>query len=313
MRGGEHTEYMFMKISRLHHLLKMRVGIKGIVLSILASMTSGASYFCNKQMLSRLNVETSVLLWFTLSLPYYLLYLSITRHLRSTLTEISHVVKEVVLVALASCSGALFWFWGTLMMTPASVALILQTNRIFTFILGLYLLGERLSIDKGIGALLAFSGVLTLTYSNEKVLLFPTMILLISSLSYAISNILAKIYVKKISPISLSFGRALFISITLLLYSLASRRLELQYFNSVIGFALLGAFLAPFLTIIMAYEAFKYIEISKFAILYSLSPFFTMLYGLLFFNLLPTLQQIIGGVAIVSGIALTMRSPKVYK
>jgi len=261
-------------------------------------------------MLLELNVETSIVLWFTFGTFYYLVYLSLKGYLKYTLAEIKNAFREVLLVAMTSCLGALLWFWGTTMTDPTSVAFILQSTRVFTFIMGTLVLSEKLSFRESLGALFAFLGVFILTFATKEVQLLSVAILLTSAFSYALSNVLAKRYVERVKPLSLSFGRAMLISIILFIYSLTLRKLELLHSNTALGWGMLGALLAPFLTILLTYEALKCLEVSKFAVLYSLSSFFTILFGILLFSRLPTLQQVVGGGTIIAGVIIMTTSSK---
>ena len=204
--------------------------------------------------------------------------------------------------------GAILWFQGTIIAQPTNVAFIFQFSRVFIALAGVVLLGERLTSREYVGVLLAIIGGFILTCSGGEIHVLNNFILFASAFFYAVSHILAKLYVKSVSPSSLAAGRTMFLFFILLIYSLALGRLEVKIPPEVVGWALLGAFSAPFLTVISYYEALKRVEISKVVAIISFQPFFTALYAVLFFAVFPSLKQIIGGSIVTLGVVILATS-----
>ncbi|KYH41324.1 MAG: hypothetical protein AYL32_006090 [Candidatus Bathyarchaeota archaeon B26-2] len=279
---------------------------EGILLSVLTS-AMGFAYFCNKKMLLFLNVETSTFLWFSLGSLFYLSYILPSKRrkkMKILLTEL----KKVSAIAVFTGIGAILWFQGTVVAQPTNVAFIFQFSRVFTVLAGILLLGERLSPREGLGVLLALTGGFILTYTGEEARILNNLVLLASASSYAASHILAKIYVKDVDPISLAAGRTMLAAVLLFFYSLATGRLDLAVPLEALSWALLGAFIAPFLAVIFYYEAFKRVELSKVAAIISTQPFFTALYAVLFFATLPSLWQMVGGSIVTLGVMVLTSS-----
>ena len=218
--------------------------------------------------------------------------------------ELFSSFKKVFAIAFFSALGALLWFHGTKMTQPTNVSFIFQFSRLFTAMVGVSVLGERLSIRENVGVALAILGGFIITYTSGVNLAFANLILLASAFFYAISYILAKMYIRDLNLISMATGRSIFISLMLLAYSsvLGKLRMDLQY--EAIGWGMLGAFFGPFLTILLFYSALDRLEISKVSAILSTQPFFTVLFSIVIFNVIPDFGQLVGGAMATVGIMM---------
>ncbi|HIE14996.1 TPA: DMT family transporter [Candidatus Bathyarchaeota archaeon] len=281
---------------------------KGILLSVLTSAT-GISYFCNKNMLFFLNVETSALLWFSLGSVFYLLFL-LPSSRRRDIETIWKNIRKILVVAFFTGIGAIFWFEGTRLAQPTNVAFIFQFSRVFIALAGVILLREKLSLREGTGVLLALIGGFFLTCSGGVLKIIGNLILFTSAFFYAIAHILVKIYIEDVGPIPMAAGRTMLVALILFIYSIMLGRLNLQVPIEAFSWALLGAFTAPFLAVISYYEALKRIEISKAAAILSTQPFFTTLYASLFFSTFPSPFELLGGTIVTLGVMILALSSR---
>jgi len=275
---------------------------EGIMLSTLGSAMS-IGYICNKMLLSFLNVEMSIFIWFLFGSLFNLAYLLLSKRI----DEIKMIIKswrKILMVGFFTNLGAILWFYGTLMEDPTNVAFIFQFSRIFIALIGIFIFGERLKTSEYFGVILAFIGGLILTYTGEEAKVLNSLILFTSAFSYAMTHILAKVYVKDISPPSLAAGRSMIVAGAMLAYALIFGKFKTNIPLEALGWASLGALTAPFLSVTLYYEAYKRIEISKAAAILSAQPFFTALYMAILFSYLPTLKQLISGSIITLGILM---------
>ena len=272
------------------------------MLSTLGSAMS-IGYICNKMLLSFLNVEMSIFIWFLFGSLFNLAYLLLSKRI----DEIKMIIKswrKILMVGFFTNLGAILWFYGTLMEDPTNVAFIFQFSRIFIALIGIFIFGERLKTSEYFGVILAFIGGLILTYTGEEAKVLNSLILFTSAFSYAMTHILAKVYVKDISPPSLAAGRSMIVAGAMLAYALIFGKFKTNIPLEALGWASLGALTAPFLSVTLYYEAYKRIEISKAAAILSAQPFFTALYMAILFSYLPTLKQLISGSIITLGILM---------
>ncbi|RJS84829.1 DMT family transporter [Candidatus Bathyarchaeota archaeon] len=279
---------------------------KGILLSVVASAT-GISYFCNKNMLSFLNVETSALLWFSFGSIFHLAYILLSNN-KGQLRMIMKKSRKIFIVALFTVIGAIFWFEGTKIAQPTNIAFIFQFSRVFIAVIGVLLLGERLNRRECLGVVIALSGGFLLTYSGGVPQLLNNLLLFTSAFFYAVAHILVKVYIKDVKPIPMAAGRTMFVALILLLYSLLLGRLDIKVPVQALSWAVLGSFSAPFLAVISYYEALKRIEISKAVAILSTQPFFTALYAVLLFSTFPEPLQLIGGTIVTAGVIILASS-----
>jgi len=111
---------------------------------------------------------------------------------------------------------------------------------------------------------------------------------------------LLKKYVRRLSPVVLTINRVIFIFgfFTVWLW-LSDDSFAVP--SNLWPYFVAGAFFGPFLTVISALHALKYIEVSKKSILGTTKGLFVMLGAYLVFGHFPTTLQIIGGILSMIG------------
>jgi len=284
---------------------------RGILLCLISIVMASVSPVLAKLSLGHVNAETNSVLFFAFANIIYILFF-ITLGKREIFRMIYQNAKEMALLGLVTCAGNLLWSYGILYVGPTNSSFIFQFSSVFTVLLGVTFLRERFTRSEGIGILIAITGAFLMTYDIQEMQL-TILVPLVSSLFYAIQNILAKVYVKNLDPISVVGGRSLFTLLFLLSYSGLSGRLQTDMPANILLYTFLGGLLGTFLGILLFYKALSFLQVSKAIAIRSGGPFFTAIYSFLMLSLMPTMTQFIGGTIIVLGIiaiSLGKESPK---
>ena len=141
-----------------------------------------------------------------------------------------------------------------------------------------------------------------ISYESVEVQLFSLSILLIGAFSFALSNIISKIYVEDVDPVALAGGRSVFIFMFFLVYSLLTNKATVDVPIITLGYLFLAAITGVFLNFILFFKSLELIEVSRSTAITSIRPLFTAAYSLVFLSLIPTPNEFLGGVLIVIGI-----------
>ena len=195
--------------------------------------------------------------------------------------------------------------------TSASISSVIQsTSPIFTVMLAFIFLREARTLNKIVGSLVGLIGTVFLTTGGSfdfDATVFGNLLILISSISYAISGILIKVALSRIEPLDLLCFEIIFGFFMLLIPNMA-----LEDLSAVISFSIdlwmyilfLSVF-AGFLASIMYYMVLREEEISHLAIFSYLIPVFAIISSYIMLHETLGVKEIFFTMVILSGIVIT--------
>ncbi len=195
--------------------------------------------------------------------------------------------------------------------TSASISSVIQsTSPIFTVMLAFIFLREARTLNKIVGSLVGLIGTVFLTTGGSfdfDATVFGNLLILVSSISYAISGILIKVALSRIDPLDLLCFEIIFGFFMLLIPNMA-----LEDLSAVISFSIdlwmyilfLSVF-AGFLASIMYYMVLREEEISHLAIFSYLIPVFAIISSYIMLHETLGVKEIFFTMVILSGIVIT--------
>ena len=194
--------------------------------------------------------------------------------------------------------------------TTASMTSIIQSSSpIFTLILAFIFLGEEKSLNKVIGAIIAMIGIVFLVSGGRVELTgttFGNVLILISSISYAVSGVIIKKGLEEINPLHLlcfeiTFGFLFLLPATLLMEDIHM----IFYFDLFDWFLIL--ILAIFATAVaglLYYLVLMDVELSRLSIITYLIPVFAVIFSHLLLKETISKSAIIFTLIAIAGIAI---------
>jgi len=195
--------------------------------------------------------------------------------------------------------------------TASDALLLLNLTPIFAVLLASPLLDERITLDKFIGLLIATLGATFIVmnaspnlalFSTERVI--GNIIVIISTIFFAINGIAGKIAVKSTNTVSTTFYSTLFavpfIWITASFFEDVSVLLtmSIEVWIIILWVALVNTVIA----FMLYYESMKHIEASRVQIILNLIAVWGVMMSILVLNETVTLLQILGGVLTIIGV-----------
>jgi drug/metabolite transporter (DMT)-like permease len=275
---------------------------KGILFTLLAAVCIASTNVLGKLILRSVNVETMYTVWFVFSSLIFLIFSIFTRDIRSVKDLVK---KEFIIVGLLNTAQGFLWGYGLLYGGPNNVSFLGEMSVVITVLLGILFLKERFRGWETLGILMTIAGAFIVGYHNVTLVEPGLVIILGFALFTAIQSTYSKTCMPGISASSLARARSFY---TLLFFgsiSLASGRVEFSGITPAVAlYALIGAFFGAFLGWIALFKALTYIEVSKSTSVRSIEPFFTAVFAFLMLGLVPTANQLLGGVLIVAGIVV---------
>lgn len=202
-------------------------------------------------------------------------------------------------------SSTILTFMAVAFIDPGTGSLLLKSSIVFSVGLGVIWLRERLTSTQTIGAIIAIAGVVIITFQPGDYLRLGSLLVLVAALMYALHTALFKRYSGGMSLADFFLFRLG--CTTAFLFLITSVRGELLLPPGWQAWAIL--FLTGTVNIVLSrglyYLALQRLSLSLHSIILTLSPVVTIAWTLLLFEVRPTPQQLIGGVAVIAGVMMT--------
>ena len=197
--------------------------------------------------------------------------------------------------------------------SPPNVALAYALTPVFVYVIATLFFGEKRTFVKTIGIFIAFGGTFLVLFEKgfdfSSDHFFGDMLVLTASISFAMYLILSKDISRKYGALystglSMITGFMIFIPI----FMLWPVELNMSAITGIewLQIAYLGIIMSGFAYAIW-YIALRKIDASKAAVFNNLQPVFTTILAVLIFQHDLTLQFVIGGLIIITGVILTQR------
>ena len=186
---------------------------------------------------------------------------------------------------------------------PGTASLLGKMSIPFGLGLGLVWLRDRLTRSQVIGTLIAVAGVFVVSFQPGDYLRVGSLLIIASAFMYALHAAIVKRHGGQIVFVDFFFFRLLCTTGFLFLFSLGRRALAWPS-----GLAWLLLTLAATLDVVISralyYAALRRSTLSMFNVVLTLSPVITVVWSLLLFGTTPSLQQLLGGVAVLLGVLI---------
>jgi drug/metabolite transporter (DMT)-like permease len=189
---------------------------------------------------------------------------------------------------------------------PGTASLLSQTSVLFGLAFGLFWLRDRLTPRQIAGALLAVVGVFVITFQPGDYLRLGALITVSSALMYALHAALAKRYGGDMDFVDFFFFRLLFTTGALFCLSLARGALALPSPRAFALILLVGT-VDVVLSRTLYYIALRRLKLSVHTLVMTLSPIAAIAWSVLLFGTMPSLQQLLGGTAVITGVMIVSR------
>lgn len=276
----------------------------GYVLALFSTATVATAFVISKAVLETINPESFNVYWYTAASLYALVYgrLSGNPVRRITLRQ---YWKPLLSIGVINALSMTLFFYAIQMTDPAVISFLGRISTLFTVLLGIIVLGERLRRREWVGAAVILSGALLITYRGDAVLLKVFFISLGSSFLYSCTVIIAKRAVSAVSPLTLTLARSGGTASTILLLALVTGRLQFPS-PGMLLIIVVGALGGPLISHLLLYRALALVDASKVSLIGATQPLFVLLYSLALFRTLPDGHQIAGGLLSMGGVAILL-------
>jgi drug/metabolite transporter (DMT)-like permease len=184
---------------------------------------------------------------------------------------------------------------------PGVASLLSRMSVLFGLGFGLVWLRERLNRLEALGAVIALGGVFVITFQPGDYLRLGSLLVLASALMYALHAALVKRHVDKMGLAEFFLFRLTCTTGFLFLFTAVRGELAWPVWPAW-TILLTSGTVSVMLGRGLYYVALRRLRLSLHSLVLTLSPVATIGWTLLLFGISPTLQQMIGGAAVIAGI-----------
>ena len=275
---------------------------RGVLFAVSASLMFGLSPVFVRLVLDFVNVETMNVLFTVFASLCFVVAFGVFRkaaYFRSILGS----WRRVGLMSLFSAAGSLLFTYGIFLYGPVNAAFLVQFTAVFTILFGAVFFKERFTRLEAVGIVVAVVGVFVLAYGNLSLEIVSTLVLLGAALLFASANSLSKAYVKNVDPVALAGGNSMFMFLFIFAFAILTGKLETAFPSETLVYAFLGSVTGVVLSFVLFFKALQVYAVSKTATIRTIEPFLTAIFSFVILALPTTVNQLVGGVMIVIGVA----------
>jgi drug/metabolite transporter (DMT)-like permease len=275
---------------------------RGVLFAVSASLMFGLSPVFVRLVLDFVNVETMNVLFTVFASLCFVVAFGVFRK-AAYFRSIFGSWRRVGLMSLFSAAGSLLFTYGIFLYGPVNAAFLVQFTAVFTILFGVVFFKERFSRLEAVGIVVAVVGVFVLAYGNLSLEVVSTLVLLGAALLFASANSLSKAYVKNVNPVALAGGNSMFMFLFIFAFAVLTGKLETAFPSVTLVYAFLGSVTGVVLSFVLFFKALQVYAVSKTATIRTIEPFLTAIFSFVILALPTTVNQLVGGVMIVIGVA----------
>ena len=285
--------------------MSIKPQLKGYAFALLATVAGSTVYIFSKAAFNQVSLAQFGVYWFAMAIVWNALFTLRSAEHRRFHPITPNALRILILIGfLEIVATGTFYTAISVSENPAIPSFLRNMEYVFVTLMGVIILKERFSTIEVVGVILTLIGVLVISYNKAvSIHIYFTSsagLMLISTIFYGIRTIIVKNHIQKISPTTLAISRAIF----LLIFALIMLKVFGQDFSipakALINITI-GSFLGPFLTSLSQYNALKFLEASRSAIIQSTTSLFVLIGAYLFFGRFPMKFQLIGGIITIAG------------
>lgn len=261
--------------------------------------------------ISYYNVLTTNILWFSFATLFSLLMVFVLKKQHEYRKFFKHWKWILLWVALNVV--AIMISWTTLkMIGPSLLAFLTKSGMLFVILFGIVFLKEKFNYLEVIGGIVMVSGIVLMTFAKGDYLALGTFLVIVWGLFYALARLIVKSKLNDIDPMVKVNIRATGVVLMMLPIALLTGQFSIPTTDGLIYATVPAMFSAVFNHYFM-FKAYRHLELSKCALISSLTPVLVAISSFLIFREILSPVQYVGGGLIISGVIVLVYAKKILK
>src|SRR3989344_3861704 len=282
--------------------------LRGYIYAILSALLVSTIPIFAKLMLAHTNAQSGGIYFFGIAFIIISLIIILRRQFEK-LKVLKTYWKPLLILGVLNAAGSVLWWFAINDVGPNLTTFLLRFENIFSVVLGLFLLKEKLNKYEAIGILIAISGAFMITrYSNNGTISMARIgIIFLAALLFSGAHFVSKMYVKKTGAFIMNYSRIIFSFIFMFFFAYSTNSFIFPNQASLeIGLA--GAILSTVIGITFFLKALEHADLSKVISIRAMDPFIVVIYSYFVLADAPDMIQIVGGTTVILGILIIIQS-----
>lgn len=282
--------------------------IKGYILAFISVIAVSNVFIFSKAALNEVSLTQFGVYWFGFGIIWISIYAYKNKSFRILKSFQLRTYLLLFLLGFIELIATTFFFKSIhTISNPAITSFLSNISPVFVLSLSFIFLKEKLNHIEMVGVALAISGAFIIGYkggTNLKTMFINgSQYIIYSTFLFAVVSVLAKKFIKTLSPVLIALNRSFFL-LTFALAALIYQKESLDIPGSALKMIFIGSILGPFLTVISGLLSLQYIDLSKKSIISSTKSLLVLFGAYLYFGQFPKLYEIIGGILSISGVLI---------
>ncbi len=280
--------------------------LRGYILIIGTAFFTAFSYAIGKYLntgTSGLDPVTTAFFWFFGAFAAAFFISALMPSQRKEIKKFRKYGTIFLLTSTFTSVGAVLWVSSLWIIGPALTSFLMKSQTLFSLLLGIVFLGERINKGEGVGMALTIVGGIMVAYHRDNYLLLGVAAVLVSALCYSMVTFWVRKLAarKQLNMLTVATLRTFGVSVILFFYLISSGSIEMpeayQIFLMAIG-GTCGAYIAKG----CQFYSLKFLGLSRSTAVMPLESLFVVILSLVFFDSIPSTAKLLGGIFILTGV-----------
>jgi len=278
-----------------------RFPLKGYLFVVGTAFFTALSYVFGKAVDKDLNPLTVTFFWFFGAFFFSMSAEMMIPSQRAELRNLRRYVTIFILSSLVTAIGSALWIFALRTIGPPLTSFLMKSQTLFSLLLGIIFLGERLNKWETVGIVITTAGGLVVAYQREGYLILGTLVALLAAFFYSLLSFLVKKFAQNLNMLTVAQLRSLGVAILTFMYLIASGKFQIPGLRDIV-LMVLGGLTGAYIAKASQFQSIKILDVSRSTAVMPLESLFVVIFSYLFFNDLPSVIKLIGGVGTTIGV-----------
>ncbi|MGH7800102.1 MAG: DMT family transporter [Thermodesulfobacteriota bacterium] len=279
----------------------MKYPLRGYFFLVGTAFFTALSYVFGKAVNKDLNPETVTFFWFFGAFFFSIFTVMLVPSQRTELRYIRKYLTIFLFSSIVTAIGAALWIFSLRTIGPPLTSFLMKSQTLFSLLLGIMFLGERLNKGETIGIMLTIAGGVIVAYQEEGYLILGTFMALLSAFFYSLLSFLVKKIAQDLNMLTVANLRALGVAIVVLVYLIITERFQVPGLKDLV-FMAFGGLTGAYIAKASQFQSIKLLDVSRSTAVMPLESLFVVLFSYFIFHDLPSVIKLIGGAGILMGV-----------
>ncbi len=278
-----------------------KLPIKGYLFLVSTAFFTALSYAFGKSLDSNLDPETTTFFWFFGAFVFAAILVPFLPSQQRELRQIGKYKEIFIWSSILTSVGAALWVISLWSIGPALTSFLMKAQTLFSLILGVLFLGERLNRGESIGIAITVVGGIIVAYQRDSYLIYGTITAISAAFLYSFLSFKVKQIAQNLNMLMVATLRTLGVSIVLFIYLVATGTFAAPSWKEIIIMAL-GGTTGAYIAKASQFHSIKLLDVSRSTAVMPLESIFVVLLAYFLFDDIPPTIKLIGGAGIILGV-----------